>query len=266
MMVAAWRSSAGPPGRGLRRCLLHLSVVAAVCVLPFQAAAVRAPVRIACIGDSITAGFALQNRSLAYPGRLEGLLRQRSSSEIEVVNLGVPGRPLMKHGCQDSALEKAHRSSKEPDVDPRADVVMVMLGTNDAHGEGEWPCSKPFQEQYTRLIESLAQAPSKPRVYVLTPPPVTSPPDCPDCPPFGGISRRVVNEVYPKLLRTVCDRSSSLASFVDVWSRLGGSGMAASMTLDGVHPKEEAHLDIARSLVDVLCADLDICGRSSRER
>jgi lysophospholipase L1-like esterase len=82
----------------------------------------KEPVTIVCMGDSITFGVGAGGPSSAYPGKLEGLLRQRFASEnIKVVNSGVGG------------LEVPQGSVLIPrDVVPHnPDLVTVLYGYND---------------------------------------------------------------------------------------------------------------------------------------
>src|SRR5713101_5026937 len=59
------------------------------------AAQTNAPVRIACVGNSITYGSGIDDRDrFSYPAQLGRLL----TGIAEVRNFGVGGRTLLKHG------------------------------------------------------------------------------------------------------------------------------------------------------------------------
>jgi len=54
-----------------------------------------APVRVACIGNSITYGYTLSNPTLdSYPAQLKNLL----GSDYDVKNFGVSSRTMLKKG------------------------------------------------------------------------------------------------------------------------------------------------------------------------
>ena len=88
------------------------------------------------------------------------------SDEIEVINLGVSGRTMMKNGdfpyWNEPEYQKALKSE--------ADIVVMMLGTNDA---------KTFQwdvEEYTKDFKVMANVllglDSKPDLHIMIPPPL----------------------------------------------------------------------------------------------
>jgi lysophospholipase L1-like esterase len=58
------------------------------------------PIKIACIGDSITAGHGASNASFAYPSQLQQLL----GSDYEVKNYGHSGRTMLKKGDIDRTI------------------------------------------------------------------------------------------------------------------------------------------------------------------
>ena len=83
------------------------------------------PVRIACVGDSITEGSGLGNPAVeSYPARLQRLL----GTHYLVRNFGVSGRTLLKKGDYPYWKESAYRLSR----DFAPDIVLIKLGSNDA--------------------------------------------------------------------------------------------------------------------------------------
>src|SRR3989442_10639420 len=84
-----------------------------------------APVKIACIGDSITEGAGLSNPAVeSYPARLQRLL----GTNAVVRNYGVSGRTLLKEG--DFPYWKETFFKQRHDWHP--DIVIIQLGTNDS--------------------------------------------------------------------------------------------------------------------------------------
>jgi lysophospholipase L1-like esterase len=118
-------------------------------------------VKIACVGDSITAGAGAGGN--AYPKQLQALL----GDKWKVGNFGVSGRTLMDKGDLPYMSEKAYRNA----LAMQADVVIIMLGTNDTKSKN-WKFKDSFFADYTKLVASFQALESKPRVYVCRPCPV----------------------------------------------------------------------------------------------
>src|SRR5689334_8855673 len=101
--------------------------------------------KIACVGDSITYGSGLGDRGTeSYPAVLQTLV----GSAHTVENFGVSGATLLKNGDKPYWDESAYGSSGsfEPDV------VVIMLGTNDAKPQN-WSHASEFAGDYAALIE-----------------------------------------------------------------------------------------------------------------
>ena len=83
-----------------------------------------APLRVACVGDSITFGAYLpQRESESYPARLEAF----ACGAIVVTNLGDSGHTLVKAG----RLSWWNSPAFQRLADFQPDAVVVMLGTCD---------------------------------------------------------------------------------------------------------------------------------------
>jgi lysophospholipase L1-like esterase len=123
-----------------------------------------APIKVACIGDSITQGSGLSNPALeSYPAKLQGLL----GAEYQVRNYGVSGRTLLKKGDYPYWNEAAFKQSR----DWNPDLVIIKLGTNDAKPQN-WRHGTNFVADYEALIDAYASLPSEPRILLCTPCPV----------------------------------------------------------------------------------------------
>lgn len=129
---------------------------------PIQPARFHGPVRVACVGDSITAGMGA-SRGHSYPDEL-----QRALGENWLVkNFGVSGRTLLRKGDRPYWNERAFSDAK----DFAPDAVLIMLGTNDSKPEN-WAHKDEFKSDYRDLINTFRTLPSKPRVYLCRPIPV----------------------------------------------------------------------------------------------
>ena len=126
-----------------------------------EAQPARAVVKVACVGDSITAGYGVGAQE-SYPAVLGKLL----GSGYEVKNFGVSGTTLMKKG--DSPYWRTDAYLQVGDFAP--DLVVLMLGTNDAK-ERNWGGKAAFAADYRAMIEHFRELPSKPKVWVCLPAP-----------------------------------------------------------------------------------------------
>lgn len=119
--------------------------------------------KVACVGDSITAGY-LSSCGLDYPAQLQSLLGEK----FAVANYGVGGTTLLRRAdhpyWNTSNFEKATSSN--------ADVVVIMLGTNDAK-KNNWEHLAPsYPADYQAMLDVFASMASRPRILIMTPPPL----------------------------------------------------------------------------------------------
>lgn len=128
--------------------------------IPIDPASFSAPVRVACVGDSITQGA---GAGISYPSQLQELL----GNKWQVQNFGVSGRTLLKKGDSPYWNEKTFADAH----DFKPDAVIIMLGTNDTKPQN-WVHHDEFYSDYKELVESFKNLPSKPRVYICRPCPV----------------------------------------------------------------------------------------------
>ncbi len=134
------------------------------CCLFALVVACAAPIKVACVGNSITYGFLVENRdSLNYPAQLQRLL----GDDYEVGNFGKSGATL---------LRKGHRPYNEQDEYKAAiafvpDIVVMHLGVNDTDPRN-WPnYNSEFVGDYTTLINDFRRINPNVRIMValLTP-------------------------------------------------------------------------------------------------
>jgi acyl-CoA thioesterase-1 len=113
-------------------------------------------IRVACVGDSITSWT-------EYPNDLWMLL----GSNYSVGNFGVGGATITVNSGKPYLNESIFQDAKEF----KPDIVIIMLGTNDAN-----PAIKPntssFVKNYAQLVDEFQRLDSKPKVWIVKPPPV----------------------------------------------------------------------------------------------
>lgn len=114
------------------------------------------PVKVACVGNSITYGMKLDNRvQECYPAQLQGLL----GPAYKVGNFGKSGATLLRQGHRPYMEQEEFRQA----MDFAGDIVVIHLGVNDTD-----PCNWPhlqdaFAADYLALIDSLRSANPKAR-------------------------------------------------------------------------------------------------------
>jgi lysophospholipase L1-like esterase len=122
----------------------------------------RGVVRVACVGDSITAGVGA-GRGMSYPDQLGKLL----GKQWEVRNFGVSGSTLLKHGD----LPYQRQGQFKAALASSPNVVIIMLGTNDTKPQN-WKRKDEFVADYEDLVTQFAQLPTRPRIFICYPVPV----------------------------------------------------------------------------------------------
>lgn len=128
---------------------------------PISASAKRkqaTPLRVACIGNSITYGTGVEDRERnAYPVQLQQLLGAR----YVVGNFGRPGATLLRKGHRPYMQQPEFRAA----LDFRPDIALIHLGINDTDPRN-WPHYRDeFVGDYLALIDSLRAV--NPRVRLL---------------------------------------------------------------------------------------------------
>jgi lysophospholipase L1-like esterase len=120
------------------------------------------PIKIACVGDSITQGAGAKSGQ-SYPSQLQALL----GDGYKVGNFGVSGRTLLKKGDFPYWKEKKYQDALA--MEPA--IVVIMLGTNDTKPQN-WKFEAEFDADYRELVKSFQALKSKPKVFVCRPVPV----------------------------------------------------------------------------------------------
>ncbi|HTI71093.1 MAG TPA: GDSL-type esterase/lipase family protein [Candidatus Limnocylindria bacterium] len=122
------------------------------------------PIRVACLGDSITFGAGVEEREKNnYPKLLGDYLGDR----FEVKNFGRSGATLSRTG--DLPYWTTEEMKAAQAFHP--DVIILMLGTNDTKPQN-WKNKKYFAGECRALIDTLRSARPKPKVWVCLPVPI----------------------------------------------------------------------------------------------
>jgi acyl-CoA thioesterase I len=218
----------------IRRALAPLFIVASLHAAPpkpLDPADFKEPVKVACVGDSITQGSGLPDPGKnAYPSQLQSLL----GDKWKVSNFGVGGRTLLKKGDFPYWNEKAYQDALA--LSP--DVVIIMLGTNDTKPQN-WAHETEFVADYTELVKSFQALASKPRIYVCRPCPVIDPGNF-------GITEKNNKEWIKRIDKLAKDMDLGM---IDMHKTLDGK---PELLPDRVHPNVEGAGEMAEAAYKAL--------------
>ncbi|MEZ0182248.1 GDSL-type esterase/lipase family protein [Flavobacterium oncorhynchi] len=116
-------------------------------------------VKVACIGDSVTAGYLLANsKTESYPSQLQILL----GNKFEVLNFGHSGATLLKKGSK--PYYKTEEYAKAIAYKP--DIAIIHLGLNDTDPRN-WPnYREDFNADYSWIIDTLKKQNPKVKIYI----------------------------------------------------------------------------------------------------
>lgn len=118
--------------------------------------------KVACVGDSITYGYHIDNWFFHnYPYILQVLLGRESY----VRNFGLSGSTAMRSAKMSYRRFSNYRKS----LRFQPDIVVFLFGTNDANAQN-WSSPELYTAEYRELLQSYRELPSDPAIYLMTPP------------------------------------------------------------------------------------------------
>ncbi len=181
------------------------------------------PIRVACIGDSITQGS-------GYPSKLNDLL----GSNYMVANFGVSGSTVSTYSNRPYMDQVEFQEA----IDYHPDIVVIMLGTNDANPDIAQN-ETSFETDYSQLITAFEQLEGRQLIWVVKSPPI-----------FAQDSS--YNNTYlEKNLLPKIDRLADQMNLpsVDLYSAFGDH---SDYFMDGVHPDNDGATLIASNVYDAI--------------
>ncbi len=186
-----------------------LLLLAGAVVSPAQ---VAKPIKWACIGNSITAGY--PQVSLAYAPRLATLL----GPQFSVQNDGVSGTTLLKQGDMPYWTQGLLNNvfSFQPGL------ITIMLGTNDTKSQN-WKYGSQFVTDLTAMVDTLQGISSHPKIWLCLPPPIFAN-------SYGIADSILTKYIIPDIKQVAAAKGLKV---IDVNTSLQGR---SDLTSDGVHP------------------------------
>jgi lysophospholipase L1-like esterase len=226
--IAIAFTAAASDVRDMRR-LLPLLLAAVSVALSACATKVAAPIRVACLGDSITEAASLGDQT--YPAQLGRLL----GPGYDVRNFGKSGTTLLDAGDKPYRQQEVLAAALEF----RPQVVVIALGTNDSKPQN-WRFRDQFARDYASLIAQFRALPSSPRIYVCQP--------MPAWPPSGwAISPEVIEQDLRPLLAEIARKEQ--AGLIDMFTAMRGHHEFAP---DHVHPDGRGAAILAQTVAEAL--------------
>ncbi len=181
------------------------------------------PIRVACIGDSIT-------RGTEYTLDLWAMLGPR----YVVGDFGVSGATVSAQSLSSYANKTELITAKQF----QPDIVIIMLGTNDADitlNESQ----ASFIADYTALLSQFQLLPSKPAINIVEPPPIYA--------SNTNLSSTIFTQTVLPGIKAVANQTN--LPLIDAYTPLLGH---PDYFVDGIHPKAVGAQVIAETVYAAL--------------
>lgn len=127
-------------------------------------------ITVVCVGDSVTQGTGAKNSANYYPSQLQKLL----GDGFKVVNCGKASSYVMspdsEYNVKSGTPELWYKNTAQyrTAMASNPDIIIVMLGTNDARSMTAGSAKDDFVKWYKDLISDFKALESKPRIYLST--------------------------------------------------------------------------------------------------
>jgi lysophospholipase L1-like esterase len=196
----------------------------------------RMPTHVACVGDSITAGFMASSAAASYPSVLQSLY----GSSVQVRNFGHSGATMMSVADlpYQNQVEYTNATTFVSGAGATSVVdVILMLGTNDSKSYnwmvGTGTRAQQFVTDCTALVDHFTSLPTHPLVYIALPSRSFT--------NTYGISGTIIHDQMLPLLRQVAAAKGLPVIDVDT-----PTSTHPELFPDGVHPNDTGYALIAQ--------------------
>lgn len=143
----------------IKQTVLLLGLLILTTISASAASKRQKTIRVACIGNSITYGTGIADRTNdSYPSQLQRLL----GSNYQVGNFGKPGATLLYHGHRPYVKQEEFKEA----IAFKGDIAVMHLGINDTDPRN-WPNYRDeFVKDYLSIMDSLRAANPKVRIIL----------------------------------------------------------------------------------------------------
>ncbi|MBF1584899.1 MAG: sialate O-acetylesterase, partial [Prevotella sp.] len=197
------------------------------------------PIRVACVGNSVTFGYGLDNREThCYPYVLQQLL----GKPYEVRNFGHSGTTLLSKGHRPYIQQPEYQEA----LAFKPDFVVIHLGLNDTDPRN-WPnYNSEFDYDYQQLINSFRQANPKAQIWLCLMTPIFHP-----HPRFESGTRNWHAAIQKHIRRIAKANQTGLIDLhTPLYSR-------PDLFADALHPNTEGAAIMAKTIYAALTGNYD---------
>lgn len=218
--------------KGRKILALMLTVFMVLTIVPCAMAA-EGKIKVACVGDSLTAGLVGADGNYTQEKSYVDILSEKLGDEYEVKNFGIPSRGLYKEHKYPYFDTEEYKNAKAFG----ADIVISLFGTNDAKVEYWEGIKDSYQTIYEDFIKEFEGA----RVIIGIPSPVFGDSDYAKDRPSENMSgmREAVKKAAVSLKAETVDFNALFEGKAEIFP-------------DGLHWREEGALSAAESLIPLV--------------
>jgi lysophospholipase L1-like esterase len=197
----------------------------------------RMPTHVACVGDSITAGYLASSSSKSYPSDLQGLF----GTGVKVMNYGHDGATMLSDGdtpyINQSEYTAATTFVSNAGASAVVDVIL-MLGTNDSKPQNWDPNdagtrAQQFMTDCAAMVDHFTGLSTHPVVYLALPPAIYT--------NTFGISETVTYDDIDPIIQQVAMQKGMPT--IDLHTPTAGHPEDFQ---DGVHPTDAGYMMVAQ--------------------
>jgi acyl-CoA thioesterase-1 len=185
-------------------------------------------ISVSCVGDSIT-------ELSGYPTELQTML----GKDYSVGNFGVSGSTVSTNSKKPYVEQSAFQEAK----DFQPSVVVIMLGTNDAHS---YQSTIDFGTDYMNLVNAYQSLASQPEILLVEPPPIYDN-------ELDLSGTKLQEEIIP-----VIDQIADELNLQVVDVNLALTNHPEYFIDDGVHPNPEGAVAIANEIWEAFAFNVEL--------
>lgn len=190
-------------------------------------------VRVACIGNSITFGAGIRNRSRdSYPSVLARML----GDNYWVKNFGVSARTMLNKGDHPYMNEPAYKNA----LAFNPNIVVIKLGTNDSKSFN-WKYKADFMKDAQTMIDAFKGLPSQPKIYLCYPSKAYLTGD--------GINDDIISKEIIPMIKKLAKKNG--LSVIDLHTAMDGM---PELFPDRIHPNEKGAQVMAKVVYQSISA------------
>ena len=190
-------------------------------------------VRVACIGNSITFGAGIKNRSRdSYPSVLARML----GDNYWVKNFGVSARTMLNKGDHPYMNEPAYKNA----LAFNPNIVVIKLGTNDSKSFN-WKYKAGFMKDAQNMINAFKGLPSQPKIYLCYPSKAYLTGD--------GINDDIISKEIIPMIKKLAKKNN--LSVIDLHTAMDGM---PELFPDRIHPNEKGAQVMAKAVYQSISA------------